>query len=121
MLEEIVLDLVAVEHGVVGEDLLEEHPQLGYVPLPVAEVVDELPDRLLGGPLEGVVEALVGGEDLQVGVQHHQRLAHGLDDVLGVFPGVLDFRLQLLACGDVLHRQQDDAGADLPRGRSAGR
>ena len=93
----VVLDLVAVDHGVVREDLLDEHPQLGDVPLPVAQVVDEVPDGLLGRHLEGRVEALVRGEDLQVVVQHHQRLAHGLDDVLGVFPRILDVGVELHA------------------------
>ena len=41
----IMFDLIAVEHGIMGEDLLDEHPQLGNVPLPVAEIVDEIPDR----------------------------------------------------------------------------
>ena len=95
--EEIMLDFIAIEHGIMGEDLLKEYPQLGNVPLPVAEVVDEIPDCFLGRYLEGIVEAVVGGEDLQVGIQHHQRLAHGFHDVLGIFPGILDFRFQLLA------------------------
>jgi hypothetical protein len=39
---EIVLHLVVVEGRLLGKDGLEELPQLGDVPLLVAEVVDEL-------------------------------------------------------------------------------
>ena len=56
---------------------------------------------------------MVGGENLQLGIQHHQRLAHGSYNVLGVFPGILDFGLQPFAFGDVLHGQQDNVRADI--------
>ena len=76
----------------------------------VPQVIDELPQGFLGSYPEGRVEALVGGDDLQTGIQHQQRLPHGLHNILGVFPGV-HFRFQLLAQGDILHGQQDDMGA----------
>ena len=98
-----MLDFIAVEHGILGEDLLKEHPQPGNVPLTVAEVVDELPDRSLGRHFEGFIEAVVGGENLQVRIQHHKRFAHGFHDVLGIFPGILDFGLQPLSFGNVFH------------------
>ena len=100
-IEEIVFDFVAVEHRVVQQDIFKEVPQLGDVPLPVAEVVDEVPDGLLGGDPEGIVKAVVGGENLQVGIEHDQRFADGFHDVLGVFPGNLDSRFRLFAIGDV--------------------
>ena len=50
-----------------------------------------------GRYFEGIVEAVVGGENLQVGIEHHQWLVHGFYNVLGIFPGILDFRFQLLA------------------------
>ena len=92
-----MLDLVAVEHGIMGKDVLKEHPQFGNVPLPVAEVVDEIPGCFPGRYLEGIVEAVVGREDLQFGIKHHQRLAYGFDDALGILPCILDLRLQLFA------------------------
>ena len=105
---ENMVHLVAVEDGFIGEDVLEQHPQFGDVPLPVAEVVDEIADGLLGRYLEGFVETEIGREDFQLRVQHHQRLAHGLDDALGILQGLLDLRLQLF--GD---RAVHDGGKDV--------
>ena len=74
-----------------------------------------------GRYFEGIVEAVVGGENLQLGIQHHQRLAHGSYNVLGVFPGILDFGLQPFVFGDVLHGQQDNVRADIFPENLAGR
>ena len=62
-----MLDFIAIDHCIIGEDILNEYPQLGNVPLPVAEVVDEIADSFFGRYLEGLVEAVVGSENLQVG------------------------------------------------------
>ena len=44
---ELVLDLEAVELRALGENLFEQPPQSGDVPLPVAKFVDEAAYRLL--------------------------------------------------------------------------
>ena len=67
-IEENVVDLIAVEHRCIGEDVLEKHPQLGDIPLPVAEVVDEIADGFLGRHLEGLVEAGIGRDNPQLGI-----------------------------------------------------
>ena len=108
-----MLDFIAIEHGIMGEDLLKEYPQFGNVPLPVTKVVNEIPDCFLGRYFEGIVEAVVGCENLQVGIQHHKWLAHGFYNVLGIFPGILDFRFQLLALGNVLNGEEDHLRADV--------
>ena len=67
--------------------------------MPVPQVIDEIPDGFLGRYPEGIVETDIGGENLQIGTQHQQRLMHGFHDVLGVFPCMLIFRhrpLQIL-------------------------
>ena len=51
---------------------------------------------------------MVGGKNLQVGIQHHKRLAHGFYNVLGIFPGILDFRFQLLG-----NRAVNDRGKNI--------
>ena len=45
---EVVRDLEVAERAVLGEDVLEEGPQLGDVPLAVAQLVDEPALGLLG-------------------------------------------------------------------------
>ena len=64
--------------------------------MPVSQVVDEIPNGFLGSYPEGSVEAMVGGDDLQIGVQHQQRLPHGLHDALGIGPGIPDLLQQPL-------------------------
>ena len=54
-IDKVVLDFIAIEHGILGEDLLDKHPQLGNVPLPVTEVIHEIPDCFLGHYFEGIV------------------------------------------------------------------
>ena len=62
---------------------------------------------------EGIVEAVVRCENLQVGIQQHKRLAHRFHDVLGIFTGILDFRFQLLSFSNIFQGQEDYVGADV--------
>ena len=54
--------------------------------MPVAEVVYEIPDCFLRCYFEGIVESLVGGDNLQAGIQHHEWLSHVFYNVLGIKP-----------------------------------
>ena len=85
-----VLELEVVEDGALGDDVLEQGPQVGDVPLAVAQLVDEAALGLLGRDVERLVEGAVGGPDAQRGVEDQQRLAHRIDDVLGVVLNILD-------------------------------
>ena len=91
-----MLDFIAIEHGIKGEDLLEEHPQLGNVPLPVTEVVDELPDGFVGRHFESIVEAVVRCDHPEVLVQGNQGFTHRVDDVLGELAGFIYIIIQKL-------------------------
>ena len=67
-----------------------------------------LPTVSAGVDAEGAVEGAVGAFDAQVGVEHEQRFAHGLDDVLGVIARGGDGLLAALEIVDV-HQHQHRA------------
>ncbi len=85
-----VLELEVVEHGALGDDVLEQGPQVGDVPLAVAQLVDEAALGLSGRDVERLVEGAVGRPDPQGGVEDQQGLAHRVHDVLGVILDILD-------------------------------
>ncbi len=87
-----VLELEVVEDGALGDDVFEQGPQVGDVPLAVAQLVDEAALGLPGRDVERLVEGAVGGPDAQRGVEDQQGLAHRVDDVLGVVLNVFDQR-----------------------------
>ena len=89
-----MFDFIAIEDDMVEDDLFKEYPQFGNVPLPVTEVVDEISDCFIGCYFKGIVEAVIGRENFQFGIQHYKWLAHGFHNVFGIFPGILDFRFQ---------------------------
>jgi hypothetical protein len=119
-IEKIMLDFISIEHGIMRENLLKEYPQLGNIPLPVANVIDEIPDYFLGPYFEGIVETVVGCENLQIGIQHQKWLVHVFYNVLCIFSGTLDLRLRYLAFCDVAYNDTADEGTVdiLPSGRS---
>ena len=88
-----VLQLKVVEDGTLGDDVFEQSPQVGNVPLAVAQLVNEPVHRLFGGDLKGLIERAVGGADAQGGVENQQGLAHRIDDVQRVVLNILDERL----------------------------
>src|SRR5687768_2979370 len=88
-----VVELEVVEDGAFGDDVLKEGPQVGDVPLAVAQLVDEAALGLAGRDVEGLVESAIGGPDAQRGIEDQQRLAHRIDDVLRVILNVLVFNI----------------------------
>ena len=105
-----VLELEVVEDGALGDDVLEQGPQVGDVPLAVAQLVDEAALGLRGRDVERLVEGAVGGPDAQRGVEDQQGLAHRVDDVLGVVLNILD---QWFSS----HRGPPPLSFDVPPGR----
>ena len=85
-----VLELEVVEDGTLGHNILEQCPQVGDVPLAVAQFVNQAVLGFRGRDVKGLIESSVGGPDAQGGVEDRQRLAHGVDDVLGVGFDILD-------------------------------
>src|SRR5690606_31930249 len=106
---EDVVDLVVVEGLVVGEDILQEPPELGDVPLPVPEVVDEAADGLFGPGAERPVERLVGRLHAEVEVEDEETLADGVHDHFGEVAGGADVV-------GVVEDALGDAGVALLRG-----
>ena len=82
-----VRDLEVVEGGVVRQNLLKQVPQGGNVPLAIAQVVEPVRLRLLGGDLEALIKIPIRHEHVQGGVQHHQRDPHRVHNALGVEQG----------------------------------
>ena len=91
----------------VGEDLGQQRPQLGDVPLTVAQVVDEAALRLFFRGMEVPVEGGVGRADPQALVENHEWLSQGRNDVVGVVEGVLHLLLLPPAFADVSEHEYD--------------
>ena len=110
---ERVLELEVVEDGARGNDILEQCPQVGDIPLTVAQFVDEAALRLPGRDVKRLVERAVGRPDAQGGVEDQQGLAHRIDDILGVVLNLLDQRC-------LLHRGHPAAQLEVIIRRRAG-
>src|SRR5271170_1575330 len=78
----------------VGENLGQQNPQLGDVPLTVAQVIHEPALRLFFRGMEVSVEGRVGGANPQAVVENHERLSQGRNDVLCVSEG--EFQLMCM-------------------------
>ena len=103
-----VLQLEVVEDRARGDDVLEERPQVGDVPLAVAQLVDQPALGLAGRDVERLVEGAVGRPHPQRGVEDQQRLPHRVHDVLRVGLDGLQIRLGASPLGDVLHGQDQE-------------
>ena len=100
-----VLELKVVEDGTLGDNVFEQRPQVGDVPLAVAQLVNQAVLGLFGRDVKGLIEGAVGGPDAQGGVEDQQGLAHRVDDVLGVGFDGLQVRLGAPPLGHVFHGQ----------------
>src|ERR1700730_525599 len=80
----IMLPLELVEDRTEGDNFLEKGSQDRDIPLAVAQLVNQTVLGFFERDLEGLVEGAVGRSDAQSGVKNQERLAHGIDDVLGV-------------------------------------
>ena len=80
---EFVLHLIGVYGAALRNDVFEERAEPRNVPLPAAQVEDQLAFRLARGHRESPVERAARGDDAQVRVEHEKRLAYGVDDGLG--------------------------------------
>ena len=69
---------------VLWENVFEKNTKAGYVPLAVAEVINELLQRLCGRYAEGLIEGAAGCSDSKLAVKDEQWLAYGIDDSLGI-------------------------------------
>ncbi|NRP73917.1 hypothetical protein ILFOPFJJ_04838 [Ensifer psoraleae] len=77
-----MLDLIVHNRRALRNDLFEQAAQLGDVPLPVAEFIDVLSDRLIAADLEGREEGTARALDAQVLVQDKQRIGYRVDYAL---------------------------------------
>ena len=65
-----------------GQDVFQEYPQAGDIPLAVAYLKDEAAFRLRGEDFEGPVKGVVDGDNPEVAVQDDEGLSHGGDDMM---------------------------------------
>ena len=79
---EVVIDLVALDRFVLRDDALEQFPQGRNIPLSVAEIVDQAALGLGLLHLEQTIEGPIGGRHAKVLIQHHERAAHRVDQVV---------------------------------------
>ena len=93
-----------------GNDVLEQRAQSRNVPLPVTQLVDELVLGLFRRDVKGLIKGAVRRVDAQAAVENEERLAHGVDDVLGVRFDLLEQLLRPSSLRDVFHRQEDELG-----------
>lgn len=77
-----MLDLIVDHRHALRDHLVEQAAQFGNVPLPVAEIVDVLADRLVAVDLEGGEEGAAGCLDAEVLIQQQQRIGNRIDDAL---------------------------------------
>jgi hypothetical protein len=102
-----VLELEVIEDGAFGDNILEQCPQIGDIPLTVAQLVDEAVLCLLGRDVKCLIESPVGGPDAQGSVEDQQGLTYRVDDVLGVRFDGLQIGLGAPSLGHILHRQHE--------------
>lgn len=63
---EIMINLEVIELVTFWKNVLKQRPKPGNVPLSVSKVIDEIPCSFIRCHFEGVIEATVGLEYLQV-------------------------------------------------------
>ena len=80
----IVLNPEIPERLVLGKDVSQKLPQARYVPLLLADLVEQPAFRLGRRHLECLIEGGAGRHDPQLGVQHHEGFSDRGDDVLGI-------------------------------------
>ena len=81
---EIVLQLEVVKDRTFGNNIFQQSPQVGDVPLAVAQLVNQAVFSFFGRDLKGLIEGPVAGSHAQGRVENQEGFAHRIDDVLGV-------------------------------------
>jgi hypothetical protein len=76
----LALDLIAFHLAMLRQDLFQQHPQLGDVPLILVQLVDEPALGALAIEPECPVEGPAGGHDAKIAVEHDHRLGDRIHD-----------------------------------------
>ena len=84
--------------------------QLGNIPLPVAELINEMAFGLLARDREALVKTLIGEMNPQVPAQNYKRLTDAVDQLFGKLLLALQLETQALALGDVGDGEEDGVG-----------
>jgi hypothetical protein len=77
-----VLDLVVLQHGIVGRDLLQLRAQTRNVPLAITYLAKQPAVRLLAICTESQVEGAASRDYAQILVEHEKWFAHRVDNCL---------------------------------------
>ena len=89
----VMAHLIVVEDRILRQNLFQQGMQLGNIPLPIAELIDELADGLRWAHLKHLVEGRIGRLHAEVGREDEQRFPDRLDNLFG---GVFGFAEGLL-------------------------
>ena len=65
-----MLNLIVVKTGLLGKDGFQQFPQLGNIPLFVAQTINKLPHGLFRLYLEEVIEGTAEGDYPEISIQH---------------------------------------------------
>ncbi len=90
----IVFNLIVVKGCLLGKDGFQQFPQLGDVPLFIAQVIDKLPHGLFRLYLEKFIKGTADGDHPEVLIQGDQGFTHRVDDALGEFAGIFFIVIQ---------------------------
>lgn len=72
--------LIVDNRGASGDHLLQQKAQFRDIPLPVAKIDQGRPDGFVPAGREGPVDGGVGGQDPELVIQNHQRIAQRVDE-----------------------------------------
>jgi hypothetical protein len=78
----IVFNLIVVKGCLLRKDGFQEFPQLGDIPLFIAQVIDKLSHGLFGFHLKDFIEGTTDGDHPQILIQSYERFPYGVDDAL---------------------------------------
>ncbi len=79
----VALDFEGFHRGVLGRHTFQQQPQLGNIPLAVAQPVDRTAMNVLKLHPEGLVESAVCRDDAQILIEDQERIADRIHDGLG--------------------------------------
>src|SRR5271165_4616458 len=102
---EVMFPLKIVEDRTQGNNIFKEVSQNRDIPLAVAQLVNQAVLGFFERDLKSLVEGAIRGSHAQGGVKNQERLAHRIDDVLGVRFDGLQVRLGAPPFRDIFHSQ----------------
>ena len=76
-----MFNLKVIESVFLWKDFFQQRAQFGYIPLPVAKVIDPVSDNFLCFDLEYIIESPVCVEHPQIRIQHYKGVTDCLNNI----------------------------------------